>query len=198
MKSGTPRNQEVGGNASQVAGGNVVNIRDGAAVGQVAGGDIHNHITARGPTIRPVVQPGDGCLSAEQKGAIAAKRDEWMALHATLKKRPLSPSRAWIMINRSAGVNSYHLIPADKFDSVMAFIGQQMAVLRQMATAPAKDKDWRAKRIAAIKARCKNQLGDVDAYKPYIKKRFGADSLAVLATDELQATYAYVMAKKRG
>lgn len=35
-------NQEVGGNAEQVAGGNVVSIRSGASVGQVAGGDIVN------------------------------------------------------------------------------------------------------------------------------------------------------------
>ena len=190
------RKQEVGGSAEQLAGGNVVSIAGRATVGQVAGGDIHNHITAARPIVRHVVQPGEGCVSEEQKVSISTRREEWLALHATLKQRPLAPSRAWIMINRCAGVTSYHLIPAAKFDEVMAFIGQQMAILRQMASAPAKDKDWRAKRIAAIKPRCKNQLGNVDAYKPYIKKRFGADSLSALATDEMQATYAYVMAKK--
>ena len=72
----------------------------------------------------------------------------------------------------------------------------QLAKLRAMPSAPAKDLEWRSKRIAAIKARSKNQLGDPEAYKAYIRKHFGADSLSALATDELQRTYTYIMAKK--
>jgi len=161
-----------------------------------AGGDIHI-ITERAIT-RPriVVTPGDGVISDEQKVALAGLRDEWMTLHASLKKKPLSHANAWSRINRAAGATSYHCIKIEMFDAAVAYVRKQMAILRGMASAPAKDKAWRSSRIGAIKARCTRQLGDPDAYKAYIKKNFDAVSLSELATDELQRTYAYVMGKK--
>lgn len=200
------REMAVDGKGNQTAARDAVHDRS-VHTGHISGGtnilgtngDVHVQVSA--PTrrsVRVVVNPGEGCLSENQKSALTLRRDEWMALHAALKKNPLSHGRAWGLINRFAGVTSYHLIPVGKFDSVMDFVQKQMAMLRQMASAPSKDKGWRAKRIGAIKARCKNQLGDADAYKPYIAKRFKAVSLSDLATDDLQATYAYIMAKKAG
>lgn len=161
-------------------------------------GDIHFQIA--GPVrSRPriVVQPGPEHISDEQKLEISALRDEWLTLHAAIKKRPMTHGAAWGKINKAAGATSYHLILATRFPDAVAFIKQEMAMLRNMRSAPSKDTEWRAKRIGAIKARCKNQLGDIDAYRSYIKKTFKVDSLAALATDELQKTYSYVMAKKK-
>ena len=67
-----------------------------------------------------------------------------------------------------------------------------MAKLRNMASAPAKDDAWRKSRIGAIKARSKNQLGDPDAYKPYIKKNFKAESLAALSTGQVRPVSTYI------
>ncbi len=103
---------------------------------------------------------------------------------------------AWARINRAAGTTSYSLILKERFADAVALVRREMAVLRSMRSAPRKDDSWRAKRIGAIKARCKNQLGDPYFYRPYIKRSFKAESLSDLATDELQRTYAYIMAKR--
>lgn len=160
-------------------------------------GDINIHFGPVEPIRHQViVQPGPQHISEEQKAALKALCDEWVTLHSTLKKRPLTYGAAWGRINKAAGTTSYSLILKERFADAVALVQREMAILRNMRSAPRKDDAWRAKRIGAIKARCKNQLGDPDFYKPYIKKNFKADSLASLATDELQKTYAYIMAKR--
>lgn len=178
--------------------GNTININgDGTSAGQIAGGDIHNHTYTKAPRgPRVTVTPGAGVISDEEKVALTTLRDEWITLHNAIKKRPLGYGAAWKRINDAAGATSYHLIKSENYDLAVDFVRKQMALLRNMASAPAKDKKWRASRISAIKLRSKNQLGDPDAYKAYIRKNFGAESLADLATDQLQRTYAYIMAKK--
>ncbi len=179
------------------AGNTIIVNGDGLAAHQIAGGDIHNHTYARAPA-RPkvVVTPGVGVITEDQKAAITALRAEWLALHAALKKKPMTDATAWIKINKAAGVTSYHQIPLERFDRVIAYIKVEMAKLRNMASAPAKDDAWRKSRIVAIKARSKNQLGNPDAYKDYIKKNFKADSLTELSTDQLRKTYTYIMGKE--
>jgi hypothetical protein len=141
--------------------------------------------------------PGEEHISDEQKVEIQKLREAWITLHNAIKKKPLEPREAWIRINRAAGATSYHLILRENYGKAVTYIHREIAMLRSMSSAPTKDTEWRSKRIAAIKARCKNQLGDQDAYKAYIKKAFKADSLTDLATDELQKTYSYIMARKR-
>lgn len=178
--------------------GNVIHVNgDGVVVsGQIVGGDVHNHTYTKPPIQKVIVQPGDGVVTEEQKVAISTLREEWLALHESIKAKPLDPKTAWMRINRAGKATSYHRIPIERFDDVMAFIRTEMAKLRGMKSAPAKDLNWRASRITSIKTRCKNQLGDINTYKPYIKKRFGADSLSALSMDELQATYVYIFGKK--
>ncbi|SIQ95181.1 hypothetical protein SAMN05421829_108125 [Aromatoleum tolulyticum] len=169
---------------------------NGAVSGQIVGGDVNNYTVARPPRPRVVVTPGDGVVTEEQKARINALRIDWIALHNSIKRAPLTDAAAWIRINRKAGVTSYHLIPAERFDLVVKFIKQEMAKLRAMPSAPSKDDDWRRSRISAIKARCKNQLGDADAYKSYIRKNFSLESLADLSTDQLRRTHSYIMGKE--
>jgi len=164
---------------------------------QAAGRDIinHHHIKPqRAP--RVTVTPGDGVITEGQKVALTALRDEWITLHNAIKRQPLGYGAAWSRINKAAGATSYHLIMVEKYGAALAYVRHQMALLRNMASAPAKDKQWRASRIGAIKARCTKQFGNPDVYKPYILKNFGAGSLADLSTDQLQRTYAYIMGKK--
>ena len=182
------------------AGGNVIQISGGTVSAQsIIAGDVHNHTTIQPKAPRRprvVVVPGDGVLTEAQKAEISALRVEWVALHAKIKKTPLSDASAWLKINQKGGATSYHLIPLDRFEVVKKFIKQEMAKLRAMASAPSKDDAWRRSRITAIKTRSKNQLRDPDAYRPYIKKNFGVSSLADLSTDQLARTYTYIMGKE--
>jgi hypothetical protein len=146
--------------------------------------------------VNVVVPTGPEHIDGDQKNELTALRDDWIALHGAIKKKPLGYGAAQGRINKAVGATSYHLILRDRFQEALAFVKQEMAKLRNMRSAPTKDADWRASRIGAIKARCKNQLGDPAAYKAYIKKTFGAESLTDLSTDELQRTYSYIMAKK--
>ncbi|BBL70372.1 hypothetical protein [Methylogaea oryzae] len=191
-KSKAPRRRKA------TSSGNTVNISgNGNAVGQIVGGDVHNHhypATPRAPKV--VVTPAGDVITEAQKVALRQLRDEWIDLHNAIKKRPLTQAAAQKRINDKALVTSYHLIPANQYDGLVRWIKQQMGRLRNMPSAAAKDDGWRAAKIGAIKARCKNQLGDDKAYVDYIKKNFGQSSLSALATDQLQRTYAYIMSKK--
>lgn len=172
--------------------GNVFYV--GGAGNVVAGRDVIQ--VQKAPVVRHVIQPGPEHISEAEKLELRALCTEWVELHRTLKKQALSYGMAWAAINKEAGATSYHLILKERLPSAVKFIRRQMAMLRSMRSAPSKDDQWRSKRIAAIKLRSKNQLGDPDAYKPYIRKNFNALSLADLATDQLQRTYSYIMAKK--
>lgn len=174
------------------ANGNVILVTGWGNV--TAGRDVIQ--VQKAPVVRNVISPGPEHIDEVQRRAITDLRGEWVALHNTLKKRKLPDAAAWVLINKAAGSTSYHLIRSEKFELVMQYIRQQMAVLRSMKSAPSKDDQWRVKRIAAIKTRCRNQLNDPGAYRPYIRKNFKLESLADLATDQLQKTYSYIMAKK--
>lgn len=152
----------------------------------------------RTPRVRRIIQTSDEHITQEQRVELHALKDEWVELHDAIKKRPLSHSSAWKRINASAGATTYREIEQHKFSDAVDFVKKEMAILRNMKSAPRKDDSWRAAKIGAIKARCKNQFSGIDIYKPYIRKHFDASSLTELATDELQRTYAYVMAKKNG
>jgi hypothetical protein len=151
---------------------------------------------ARAPRVTNVIKPGPEHIGDAERRELQDLCAEWITLHNALKQRALTHAAAWSRINRAGGSTSYHLIRLENYEEVVRYVRRQMAILRGMASAPAKDEQWRNKRIAAIKLRCRNQLADPEAYRPYIRKNFGAESLTDLATDQLQKAYAYVMAKK--
>lgn len=51
---------------------------------------------------------------------------------------------------------------------------------------------WRTLTIAAIKARCANDLRDAHFYAGFVRQQFGKDSLAALADAELQRVQQYI------
>lgn len=165
----------------------------------IVGNSGHVHInvnTARAPRVNNIIKPGPEHIGDAERRELQDICTEWITLHNALKQRALTYAAAWSRINKAGGSTSYHLIRKDRYDEVVRYVRRQMAILRSMASAPAKDDQWRNKRIAAIKLRCRNQLADPEAYRPYIRNSFGAESLTDLATDQLQRAYAYVMAKK--
>lgn len=151
-----------------------------------------NNITKRRKVVTPVLNP----INSEQCGVIFNLCHEWVKLHNSIKKKPLTIQSAWRMINSKGSAASYREIESEKYTAVVGFIKKQMVMLRAMPSASSKDDDWRLSRIRSIKTRCKNQLGDDRAYVPYINKYFGLNSLTELSTAQLQRTYAYVMRKK--
>ena len=106
-----------------------------------------------------------------REGAYVLVDDEWRKVE-NLADATLANYSAWQRINGYAKVASYHYILQADFEKVCAYVRKQISMLRNMASAPSKDKDWRAKRIQAIKVRCKLQLKDEAAYRAYIQKNF--------------------------
>ena len=70
-----------------------------------------SHTVTRSSRPCVVVTPGEGVVTDAQKAQISALRVEWVALHNSIKQRPLTDAAAWMKINAKAGVTSCHLIP---------------------------------------------------------------------------------------
>lgn len=169
------------GNGNIVGNGNVV-----------AGGSVNLN-----PVIRPKVHvtTGEGTIDAAQKAELTRLIGEWVTARNAVRKGEASFPAAWKALNNAFSLNSYHELPMEKFGEARAWLQRQLAIISSMKSAPKKLPDWRRNTIGAIKVRCKNQLGEPDAYKTYILKRFGKSSLALLTDDELQATRQYVFGK---
>lgn len=164
-------------------------------VGQVVAGDVINI----SPVLRPrvIVKTGDGVVDAKQKAELKRLVGEWVDARSRVRKSQSTYAGAWSAFNANFAINSYAELPMERFDEACAWLRRQLAIINGMKSAPKVLPDWRPKAISAIKARCKNQLGDADAYKPYIQTRFGKSSLTELTDDELQKTKVYVMGKKK-
>lgn len=163
-------------------------------VGQVAGGNIINI----SPVLRPrvIVKTGDGVVDAKQKAELKRLVGEWVDARSRVRKSRSTYGAAWSAFNANFSINSYAELPMERFDEACSWLRRQLAIINGMKSASKVLPDWRPKAISAIKARCKNQLGDPDAYKPYIQTRFGKSSLTELTDDELRKTKVYVMGKK--
>ncbi|TCS70738.1 hypothetical protein EDC61_11465 [Sulfuritortus calidifontis] len=151
-------------------------------------------------TLRPrnAIDPRASELSEAQKLRLRELINEWITVHNTVRTRarPLTHAAAWSSFQKKFRVTSYHILPLDRFDEAVRWLQQQRARIDGMKTAPLRDARWRARQIAYIKARCKNQLGDAELYRAYINRRFGKVSLTELTDDELAATRTYIAQKK--
>lgn len=182
-------------NSSQQINGDVGIIGDGAT-GNVIIQNLHINSGQRTRQTIPPVIP-EGSISEAQAARLKELIGEWVTTHNQIKKRELTHQSAWLKLNGRIRVATYRATPASKFAEQETWLLQQAAILRSMASAPAKDDSWRADKIKAIKTRATRTLGDGDIYKPYIKKNFGVNSLTELANDQLQRTYTYVFGKKK-
>lgn len=143
---------------------------------------------------RPIVTPGDGCISPEQQGKLRGLVDEIVVLEAKLKKQPKTHRAVWGALNSHCGVTRYVLI--SDFGKAEKYLRQWIGRLNSMASAPVKDGDaWRKRHYAYIKINCKD---DPDWLNRYLTKSFNAASLTELDNDQLERTYRAVAARKRG
>lgn len=142
------------------------------------------------------VTTGDGVVSAAQKARIQQLIKDWLLSHNAVKARPLTFQAAYSALNKRFKVNSYHELPGDRFDDAVKWLQQQRARIQNMRSAPKKDPTVASSAIRYIKARCKNDLGNADLYRPYILKTFGASSLADLDASQLQRVRGWVSLQK--
>jgi len=161
-------------------------------------GDGNTVIHAR--TVRRVnrIDPTKSELSEAQKMRLRELLNAWIDAHNTIRvrARPLTHAAAWSSFQRKFSVTSYHYLPAARYADACKWLQLQRAMIDGMKTASQRDPTWRARQIAYIKARCKNQLGDERCYQPYIERTFGKTSLSDLDEAELARTKSYIAHKK--
>lgn len=160
----------------------------------VAGRDIIHHYKPARP--RVVVKTADGVIDATQKAELMQLRNAWMATHNAVKKSELTHQAAWGKFNAAMKISGYAELKPERFEAGCNWFRTQIAMLNSMRSAAKKVPGHNNKRIGAIKARCKNQLGDEFAYMAYIIKNFDKSSLTDLDALEMEKTYRYIMTKR--
>lgn len=161
-----------------------------------AGRDVHIKTEKIDARPRVQVKTGEGTIDARQKARLLALRDEIYALSASVQREGRSKASIMGAFDKAMRVNTYHELKVEQFAAAEKYLLRWRARLAARPSAPKKDPGWRTRRISAIKARCNNDLRDPDFYRAYIDRRFGKISLADLSAEELQAAYAYVMARR--
>lgn len=112
------------------------------------------------------------------------------------RSQPLSHGHAWRMLWKQFGITSYKSLPETRFEEAVKWLKNKKAIAHRVSGASQKIHGWRNSRIRAIKSRCKNQLNNEYAYRPYIDKKFSKTSLADLTDTELELTYNHIRNKK--
>lgn len=166
----------------------------------VAGGGMtHNvtHVHHHKP-VRPrvVVKTADGVIDTTQKAELTRLKDTWMSTHNAVKQNQLTHQAAWGSFNRAMKVSGYAELKPDQFEAACKWLHQQIGRVNSMPSAAQKVSGHNSKRIGAIKARCKNELGDEFAYRAYILKNFSKTSLTELDVKEMAKTYSYIFRKR--
>lgn len=146
---------------------------------------------------KTVVKTGDGTIDASQKAEIQRLISEWIETRNAVRKHPMSYAAAWRSFNAAFDLNSYHELPMERFGEGRAWLMRQLGIISNMPSAPKRMPGWRTRTIGAIKAACRNDLDDPDAYRLYTEKNFGCTSLTKLTDDDLQATKQYIVSRKR-
>ncbi len=162
---------EISGNNNIVGNGNIQ-----------ANGDIH--FISPQLVNNTVVKTADGTIDAAQKAELQRLIEEWVESSNAVKKRTLTYGAAWKSLNATFDANSYHEIKMEQFEEARRWIMQKMGIISGMKSAPKKMPGWRTKTIQYIKAACKNDLNDANAYKSYIEQKFQCDSLAKLGDND--------------
>lgn len=138
------------------------------------------------------VKTGDGVLDAAQKAKINALIKEWAATRDAVRKSKAEISTLRYAFNTYMNVNSYHEIKQEDFDKALRWLYRQTGIINSMPSAATKNPNWRNKRYASIKAKCRDLEGGLDRQKIYIKEKYGANSLTELADEQLEASYHHI------
>lgn len=141
------------------------------------------------------VKTGDGVINAEQKAKIQALVKKWVEDRMAVRKSDFSFQAAWAAVNKQAKVNSYHEIPAEKFDAIVKWLQKQIAIVNAMKSAKKKLPTWRSEIIGKIQRRC-NALGIQDKRKDWMLTNFGKDSLTKLSDEDVEKVYRWSLRQR--
>ncbi|ENS0909601.1 hypothetical protein ACEZGM_004991 [Escherichia coli] len=147
------------------------------------------------PKKKVIVKTGDGVINATQKAHLQELVRTLVEIHTQVKKSKLSWGGAWKKILTPLKISSYHEIPSDLYEKAVRILQKEIAIIKNMNSAPKKVSNWRSLQIKAIQARC-NERGLQTWRKDYMQTHFGKDSMTKLTDKELQALYRAVMGKR--
>jgi len=174
--------------------GNVIYINgDGVAVGQVAGGDIHNHINEK-KTVRPKVVRGPEFISPAGARKIQKRVETLVKIEIESGKSDEGKlyAKYYAMLKNHFNVPSYLEIPASQ-EQYANWLQQKKVLLRPKIRRTS-NQTWRNKHYAGIWSRSK-QLGmsKADVYA-LVKEKLGKNvvSLKNLGERDLKSLYQIV------
>ncbi|WP_080206248.1 hypothetical protein [Salmonella enterica] len=166
-----------------------------SGTGNIIGNNNILHIQQPTPPKRKIiVKTGDGVINATQKAHLQELIRNLVETHSQVKKSTLSWGGAWKKVLTPLKINSYHEIPSEFYDKAVKILQIEIAILKNMNSAPKKVSNWRSSQIKAIQARCNER--DLQAWrKDYMQNHFDKDSMTKLTDKELQVLYRAVMGK---
>lgn len=172
--------------------GNVIYINgDGVAVGQVAGGDIHNHINEK-KTVRPKVVRGSEFISAAGARKIQKRVEALVKIEVESGKSDESKlyAKYYAMLKNHFNVPSYLEIPASQEQYAIDWLQQKKVLLRPKIHRTS-SQTWRNDHYAGIWSRSKELgMSKADVYA-LVKDRLGKNvvSLKNLGERDLKSLY---------
>ncbi|ATG89099.1 ORF6C domain-containing protein [Methylomonas koyamae] len=172
--------------------GNVIYINgDGVAVGQVAGGDIHNHINEK-KTVRPKVVRGSEFISAAGARKIQKRVETLVKIEVESGKTDEGKlyAKYYAMLKNHFNVPSYLEIPASQEQYAIDWLQQKKVLLRPKIRRTS-NQTWRNDHYAGIWSRSKELgLSKADVYA-VVKDRIGKNvvSLKNLGEQDLKHLY---------
>ena len=93
-----------------------------------------NHFSGGKTNVKVVMvgPPAVALISKAQKAALVERRDQWVALHNTLKARQITRADARKAVNAMAKVTAHRLIPADRYADLVRWLEGKTEALRQV------------------------------------------------------------------
>ena len=175
--------------------GNTIYVNgDGVSAGQIAGGDIHNHINAR-PIIRKTIVRGAEFISSAGAKKIKGRIDTLVKMDmASGMTAKAAYGKRWGMLQDHFNVQSYLEIRADQEQQAIDWL-QTMKVLSRPKIRRTNNTMWRNDLYTGIWARM-NEVGKskADVYQVALEQ-LGKKvvSLKSLGERDLKALNAYIL-----
>ncbi len=146
------------------------------------------------PKTRVVVKTGDGVIDAEQRFILKELVEGIVETEKKILRSPRSFAAVWKAFKTHFRINSYHELPADRFDEARKYLTTSRARVMSAKSAPKKlGEDFIKQRIKAIQARCHEFSDGTARRKAYMASEFGAESLTELDATQIEQIYRHVM-----
>lgn len=141
--------------------------------------------------------PNVDYITEAQCADLLARIDGWYALRSELRKSETKIQALKKAMNNHVKVATYRNMDQAQYAKAVAFIQQQMIILRKMPSAAKKlPLETRSSFITAIQTRCKQFADGEEKRKAYMQKHFGVDSMKNMDLAQLKQLHGYVFGWK--